>query len=77
MRFPGDDRFDHARIVVIGGIVGTAVARIPVLRAGIGSLITGMQTMPSVLWFPLAYMVFGNTSAAIVPNTATMTTANQ
>ena len=56
----------YAIAVVVGTVVGTAVARIPVLRAGIGSLITGMQTMPSVLWFPLAYMVFGNTSSAII-----------
>jgi NitT/TauT family transport system permease protein len=56
----------YAIAVVVGTVIGTAVARVPVLRAGIGSLITGMQTMPSVLWFPLAYMVFGNTSAAIV-----------
>jgi NitT/TauT family transport system permease protein len=56
----------YAIAVVIGTVVGTAVARVPVLRAGIGSLITGMQTMPSVLWFPLAYMVFGDTSSAIV-----------
>ena len=40
-------------VLLVGGIVGTAVARVPVLRAGIGSLITGMQTMPSVLWYPL------------------------
>jgi sulfonate transport system permease protein len=53
-------------VVVIGGVVGTAVARIPVLRAGIGSLITGMQTMPSVLWFPLGVMVFGITRNAIL-----------
>jgi len=56
----------YALAVVIGTAVGTAVARIPMLRAGIGSLITGMQTMPSVLWFPLAYMVFGDSSSAIV-----------
>ncbi len=53
-------------VTVIGGIVGTAVARVPVLRAGIGSLITGMQTMPSVLWYPPAIMVFGVTSKAII-----------
>lgn len=53
-------------VIVIGGIVGTAVARVPVLRAGIGSLITGMQTMPSVLWYPPAIMVFGVTSKAII-----------
>ena len=38
----------------------------PVLRAGIGSLITGMQTMPSVLWYPLGIMVFGVTWKAII-----------
>ena len=56
----------YVLVIVIGGVVGTAVARIPVLRAGIGSLITGMQTMPSVLWYPLAIMVFGVTSRAII-----------
>jgi NitT/TauT family transport system permease protein len=55
-----------ALVVLIGGAVGTAVARVPVLRAGIGSLITGMQTLPSVLWYPLALMVFGVTSKAII-----------
>jgi NitT/TauT family transport system permease protein len=53
-------------VVIVGGIVGTAVARLPVLRAGIGSLVTGMQTMPSVLWYPPAIMVFAVTSKAIV-----------
>jgi NitT/TauT family transport system permease protein len=56
----------YALVVVIGGIVGTAVARLRVLRAGIGALITGMQTMPSVLWYPLGIMVFGVTSKAII-----------
>jgi NitT/TauT family transport system permease protein len=56
----------YALVIVIGGVVGTAVARVPVLRAGIASLITGMQTMPSVLWFPLAYMAFGTTNKAII-----------
>jgi NitT/TauT family transport system permease protein len=56
----------YVLVVVIGGIVGTAVARVLVLRAGIGSLITGMQTMPSVLWYPLAIMVFGDNWKAII-----------
>ncbi len=56
----------YALVILIGAIVGTAVARVPVLRAGIGSLITGMQTMPSVLWYPLAFMVFGQNAKAIV-----------
>jgi NitT/TauT family transport system permease protein len=56
----------YALVIVIGGIVGTAVARVPVLRAAIGSLITGMQTMPSVLWYPLGFMVFGQNWKAII-----------
>jgi NitT/TauT family transport system permease protein len=56
----------YALVIVIGGIVGTAVARIGVLRAGIGSLLTGMQTMPSVLWYPLGFMVFGQNWKAII-----------
>jgi NitT/TauT family transport system permease protein len=50
----------------LGAVLGTAVSRVPVLRAAIGSLITGMQAMPSVLWFPLAVMVFGLSSKAVV-----------
>src|SRR3954452_10866524 len=34
--------------VVIGGIVGISVARVRVLRDAIGSMVTGLQTMPSV-----------------------------
>jgi len=53
-------------VLLVGGVVGTAVARVPVLRAGVGALITGMQTMPSVLWYPLAIMLFGLSSTAII-----------
>jgi NitT/TauT family transport system permease protein len=44
--------------MLIGGAVGIAVARVPVLRAAIGSIITGLQTMPSVAWVPLAIILF-------------------
>ena len=47
-----------ALALVIGGVVGIAVARSRVLRAGIGSMITGLQTMPSVAWVPLAIILF-------------------
>jgi NitT/TauT family transport system permease protein len=46
--------------VVIGVVVGSLVARVPVLRAAFGSLITGVQTMPSVAWLPLAIVLFSN-----------------
>jgi NitT/TauT family transport system permease protein len=51
--------------IVIGGIVGIAVARSRVLRAGVGSLITGLQTMPSVAWVPLAIVLFHLSEATI------------
>jgi NitT/TauT family transport system permease protein len=56
----------YALVLLVGGVVGTAVARVGVLRAGIAALITGMQTMPSVLWYPLGIMVFGVNAKAII-----------
>jgi NitT/TauT family transport system permease protein len=52
--------------LVIGCVVGLAVARSQVLRAAIGSLVTGLQTMPSVAWFPLALTLFKISEAAIL-----------
>ncbi len=49
----------------VGLLLGVAVARIPVLRTAIGSLITGLQTMPSIAWFPLATLLFLDESAIV------------
>jgi NitT/TauT family transport system permease protein len=51
--------------LVIGTVVGALVARNRVLRSAIGSLITGLQTMPSVAWFPLAILLFKLDEGAI------------
>ena len=40
--------------LVLGTLVGLAVVRVPVLRAGIGSLLAGLQSLPSVVWVPIA-----------------------
>src|SRR5262245_8944253 len=40
----------YALALVVGGLLGIAVARVHVLRVAIGSLITGLQTMPSIAW---------------------------
>jgi NitT/TauT family transport system permease protein len=50
---------------VIGTVLGSLVATFAPLRAAIGSLITGLQTMPSVLWFPLAILLFQLNESAI------------
>lgn len=52
--------------LVIGTIIGILVSRIKALRMAIGSLITGLQTMPSIAWFPLAILFFGITEQAIM-----------
>jgi NitT/TauT family transport system permease protein len=52
--------------VVIGTAVGAAVSRFAPLRAAIGSLITGLQTMPSIMWFPLAILLFQLSEKAIL-----------
>jgi NitT/TauT family transport system permease protein len=52
--------------LVIGTVVGMLVARIRPLRAGVGSVITGLQTMPSVVWAPFAIILFGEDPSAIL-----------
>jgi NitT/TauT family transport system permease protein len=52
--------------VVLGTAVGLAVARIRVLRAAFGSLITGLQTMPSVAWVPWSILLFQLSDGAIL-----------
>jgi NitT/TauT family transport system permease protein len=52
--------------LVVGTAIGLAVARIRALRAGVGSLITGLQTMPSIAWFPFAIVLVGLNEKAIM-----------
>jgi len=52
--------------VLIGTVIGLAAARSKTLRAAIGSLVTGLQTMPSVVWFPLAILLLGLGEQAIL-----------
>jgi NitT/TauT family transport system permease protein len=50
----------------IGVVIGALVSRIRVLRVAIGSMITGIQTMPSIAWFPMAIVLFKLSETAIV-----------
>ena len=52
--------------VLIGTVIGVLVARIKVLRAAFGSLITGIQTMPSVAWVPWSILLFKLSEGAIL-----------
>jgi NitT/TauT family transport system permease protein len=55
-----------ALAVVIGSGIGLAIVRWKLLRAAVASLITGLQTMPSIAWFPLAILIFGLTEQTIL-----------
>ncbi|ROO82762.1 NitT/TauT family transport system permease protein [Actinocorallia herbida] len=55
-----------ALAVLIGGAVGALVSQSWVLRRAFGSLITGLQTMPSIAWFPLAILLFKLSEGAIL-----------
>jgi len=51
---------------LLGLALGIVVARSRIMRAAIGSLITGLQTMPSIAWFPLAILLFQLSEQAIL-----------
>ena len=51
--------------MVVGGVVGGIVATAKPLRSAVGALITGLQTMPSIAWFPLAVLLFKLSESAI------------
>ncbi|HEY6277893.1 MAG TPA: ABC transporter permease [Streptosporangiaceae bacterium] len=55
-----------ALALVIGVAAGALVSRIKPLRAATGSIITALQTMPSIAWFPFAIILFGADTAAIL-----------
>lgn len=48
----------YAIAIAIGGALGLAMTRLRWLRAAFGGLTTGLQTMPSIAWFPLAILLF-------------------
>jgi NitT/TauT family transport system permease protein len=56
----------YGAAIAVGSVVGALVATIRPLRTAVGSLITGLQTMPSIAWFPLAVLLFKLSESAII-----------
>jgi NitT/TauT family transport system permease protein len=52
--------------VLIGGAAGLALGRFSWLRAAFAPLLAGLQTVPSVTWFPLAILLFQLSEEAIL-----------
>jgi len=58
-------------IAIAGGIVlGIFMARIETVNQTVGSLVLGLQSIPSVAWVPLAILWFGLTDGGIIFVTA-------
>jgi len=52
--------------VVAGSAMGLLVAGVTILRRALGSALLGLQSMPSITWFPLAILLFQRSEPAIV-----------
>lgn len=50
----------------LGGALGFALAKSKMLNEMMGWLITGLQTLPSICWLPLALLWFGLSETAII-----------
>jgi sulfonate transport system permease protein len=55
-----------ALAIAIGTALGVAVSSSRHLRRAFGSFITGLQSMPSIAWFPFAILLFKLSEAAIL-----------
>jgi len=56
--------------ITVGVVLGIFMARIEVVNQTIGSLVLGLQSIPSIAWVPLAILWFGLTDAGIIFVTA-------
>ena len=56
----------YAVAIAIGSAVGLLVAREPIVRKAVGHAILGLQSMPSIAWFPLAILLFQQSESAIL-----------
>ena len=56
----------YAIAIAIGSVIGLLVARVPIVRKAVGHAILGLQSMPSIAWFPLAILLFQQSEGAIL-----------
>ena len=55
----------YAASMVIGTPLGLLIARVRLVRLGIGSLVASLQSLPSVTWVPFGLLLFGPNAAMI------------
>jgi NitT/TauT family transport system permease protein len=54
-----------AASIVLGSLIGLSLFRFKWLRAAVGPLLSGLQSLPSVAWVPMAVLWFGLSSGSI------------
>jgi|SRR5262245_35409522 len=55
-----------ALAIALGTLLGVGVSRSRVVRRAFGSFLTGLQSMPSIAWFPFAILLFKLSESAIL-----------
>ncbi len=55
-----------AMAIIAGVGLGLAIARFERVRTGVTPIVSGLEAMPSIAWFPLAILVFGPNDTAIL-----------
>jgi NitT/TauT family transport system permease protein len=58
--------FGYGISLVIGMVLGLLIARFRVVEDTVGSLVLGLQALPSVCWIPLALLWLGLTEQAMI-----------
>ncbi|MEP6754822.1 MAG: ABC transporter permease [Chthonomonadales bacterium] len=52
--------------LIAGGLIGLTLGAVPTLRSAFAPLLSGLQTLPSICWQPLAILWFGLSERAIL-----------
>src|SRR5438128_9346721 len=52
--------------LVIGVVLGLLIGRVRLIEETVGSLVLGLQALPSVCWIPLAFLWFGLSEQAMI-----------
>lgn len=52
--------------LVVGVILGLLIGRVQIIGETVGSLVLGLQALPSICWFPIAILWFGLNDTAII-----------
>jgi NitT/TauT family transport system permease protein len=52
--------------IIFGTLLGLLIGKYKLLDETIGGLVTGLQTLPSICWLPLAILWFGLNEVAII-----------